>query len=205
MELIPETRSRLFSYNNSNDERRYLVTFSVLVKDDNIIRVSRNTFKLLTYKFTNYPFGENIAASYSSTTGDPSCIEGLIRLESVELGVFVYLHYATAYVSGGLYSLEEVKAKAADLLKKEIPDELQHCFEQWKTRKQRRIDREVVFDVTSISIVAGFVTSSSPVPLKTRRVAQRCTLNLWRAETSSRWCGVVVRKIGLSSGVVDVT
>ncbi|GFT03772.1 hypothetical protein TNCV_411521 [Trichonephila clavipes] len=34
-------------------------------------------------------------------------------------------------------------------------------------------------------IVAGFVTSSSPVPLKTRRVGQRCTLNLSRAETSS--------------------
>ncbi|GFW94746.1 histone-lysine N-methyltransferase SETMAR [Trichonephila clavipes] len=38
-------------------------------------------------------------------------------------------------------------------------------------------------------IVAGFVTSSSPIPLKTRRVGQRCTLNLSRAETSSRWCG----------------
>ncbi|GFW82948.1 uncharacterized protein TNCV_1078201 [Trichonephila clavipes] len=36
------------------------------------------------------------------------------------------------------------------------------------------------------------VMSSSPVPLKTRRVGQRCTLNLPRAETSSRWCGVVV-------------
>ncbi|GFW02634.1 reverse transcriptase domain-containing protein [Trichonephila clavipes] len=43
-------------------------------------------------------------------------------------------------------------------------------------------------------IVAGFVTSSSPIPLKTRRVGQRCTLNLSRAETSSRWCGVVVRR-----------
>ncbi|GFY35563.1 uncharacterized protein TNCV_196631 [Trichonephila clavipes] len=38
------------------------------------------------------------------------------------------------------------------------------------------------------------VMSSSPVPLKTRRVGQRCTLNLSRAETSSRWCGVVVRR-----------
>ncbi|GFX77529.1 hypothetical protein TNCV_4025791 [Trichonephila clavipes] len=38
-------------------------------------------------------------------------------------------------------------------------------------------------------IVAGLVTSSSPVPLKTRRVGQRCTLNLSRAQTSSRWCG----------------
>ncbi|GFV63125.1 transposable element Tcb1 transposase [Trichonephila clavipes] len=34
------------------------------------------------------------------------------------------------------------------------------------------------------------VMSSSPVPLKTHRVGQRCTLNLSRADTSSRWCGV---------------
>ncbi|GFV04929.1 transposable element Tcb1 transposase [Trichonephila clavipes] len=54
-------------------------------------------------------------------------------------------------------------------------------------------------------IVAGFVTSSSPIPLKTRRVGQRCTLNLSRAETSSRWRGVVVRRGGASSGVVHIT
>ncbi|GFS71311.1 uncharacterized protein TNCV_5050561 [Trichonephila clavipes] len=36
--------------------------------------------------------------------------------------------------------------------------------------------------------------SSIQVPLKTRRVGQRCTLNQSRAETSSRWCGVVVRR-----------
>ncbi|GFX44873.1 uncharacterized protein TNCV_3429221 [Trichonephila clavipes] len=47
--------------------------------------------------------------------------------------------------------------------------------------------------------------SSSPVPLKTRRVGQRCTLNLSRAETSSRWCDVVVRRGGASSGVIHVT
>ncbi|GFX85406.1 hypothetical protein TNCV_3715801 [Trichonephila clavipes] len=35
--------------------------------------------------------------------------------------------------------------------------------------------------------VACLVTSSSPVPLKTRRVGQRCTLNLSRADASSRW------------------
>ncbi|GFW36383.1 uncharacterized protein TNCV_3713021 [Trichonephila clavipes] len=40
------------------------------------------------------------------------------------------------------------------------------------------------------------VMSSSPVPLKTRQVGQRCTLNLSRAETSSRLCGVVVRRGG---------
>ncbi|GFV72863.1 uncharacterized protein TNCV_1325741 [Trichonephila clavipes] len=54
-------------------------------------------------------------------------------------------------------------------------------------------------------IVACLVTSSIPVPLKKRRVGQRCTLNLSRAETSSRWCGVVVRRGGASSGVVHVT
>ncbi|GFT93095.1 hypothetical protein TNCV_4400851 [Trichonephila clavipes] len=42
--------------------------------------------------------------------------------------------------------------------------------------------------------VGSIVASSSPVPLKTRRVGQRCTLNQSRAETSSRWCGVVVRR-----------
>ncbi|GFW71614.1 uncharacterized protein TNCV_2548281 [Trichonephila clavipes] len=53
--------------------------------------------------------------------------------------------------------------------------------------------------------MACFVTGSNPVPLKTRRVGQRCTLNLSRAETSSRWCGVVVRRGGARSGVVHVT
>ncbi|GFV39129.1 hypothetical protein TNCV_107041 [Trichonephila clavipes] len=50
------------------------------------------------------------------------------------------------------------------------------------------------------------VMSSNPVPLKTRRVGRRCTLNLSRAETSPRWCSVVVRRgRGASSGVVHVT
>ncbi|GFW66408.1 uncharacterized protein TNCV_3433691 [Trichonephila clavipes] len=49
------------------------------------------------------------------------------------------------------------------------------------------------------------VMSSSLVPLKTRLEGQRCTLNLSRAETSSRWCVVVVRRGGASSGVVHVT
>ncbi|GFS81779.1 uncharacterized protein TNCV_2707161 [Trichonephila clavipes] len=53
--------------------------------------------------------------------------------------------------------------------------------------------------------MACIVTSSSPVPLKTRRVGQRCKLNLSRAEMSSRWSGVVVREGGASSGVVHVT
>ncbi|GFX21010.1 uncharacterized protein TNCV_2044861 [Trichonephila clavipes] len=43
------------------------------------------------------------------------------------------------------------------------------------------------------------VLSSSPVPLKPRRVGEKCTLNLSRAQTSSRWCCVVVRRGGASS------
>ncbi|GFT57195.1 uncharacterized protein TNCV_1692051 [Trichonephila clavipes] len=54
-------------------------------------------------------------------------------------------------------------------------------------------------------IVACLVTSSSPIPMKTHRVGQRYALNLSTAETSSRWCGVVVRRGGASSGVVHVT
>ncbi|GFV40206.1 uncharacterized protein TNCV_3823061 [Trichonephila clavipes] len=38
------------------------------------------------------------------------------------------------------------------------------------------------------------VMSSSPVPLKTCRIGQRCTLNLSRTETSSQWRDVVVRR-----------
>ncbi|GFV64079.1 uncharacterized protein TNCV_2461061 [Trichonephila clavipes] len=54
-------------------------------------------------------------------------------------------------------------------------------------------------------IAAGLVTSSSLVPVKTRRVGERGTLNLSRAQTSSRVCGVVVRRVGASSGIVHVT
>ncbi|GFW98421.1 hypothetical protein TNCV_3454501 [Trichonephila clavipes] len=42
--------------------------------------------------------------------------------------------------------------------------------------------------VVKVSDQGRHVMSSSPEPLKTRRVGQRCTLNLSRAETSSRWC-----------------
>ncbi|GFY05445.1 uncharacterized protein TNCV_961401 [Trichonephila clavipes] len=43
-------------------------------------------------------------------------------------------------------------------------------------------------------LITKGVTSSSPVPLKTRRVGEKCTLNLSRAQTSSCWSGVVVKK-----------
>ncbi|GFU66700.1 hypothetical protein TNCV_3111841 [Trichonephila clavipes] len=58
-------------------------------------------------------------------------------------------------------------------------------------------------DVGTSSYRYHTATSSSPVRLKTRR---SFTLNLSRAETSSRWCGVVLRRgCGVSSGVVHVT
>ncbi|GFY27906.1 hypothetical protein TNCV_4562601 [Trichonephila clavipes] len=59
--------------------------------------------------------------------------------------------------------------------------------------------------VVKVSDRGWLVTSSSLVPLKTRRVGKRCPLNLSRAQTSSCWCGVAVRRGGASSGVVHVT
>lgn len=38
-------------------------------------------------------------------------------------------------------SVDEVKLKTADLLKRVSADDLHHCFEQWKIRTQRCIDR----------------------------------------------------------------
>ncbi|GFX06296.1 uncharacterized protein TNCV_505161 [Trichonephila clavipes] len=48
--------------------------------------------------------------------------------------------------------------------------------------------------VVKVSDHGRHVMSSNPLPLKTHRIGQRCVLNLLRAETSSRWCGVVVRR-----------
>ncbi|GFX01611.1 uncharacterized protein TNCV_3971111 [Trichonephila clavipes] len=47
---------------------------------------------------------------------------------------------------------------------------------------------------TCYLLITKGVTSSSPVPLKTRCLGERCTLNLSRAQTSSRWSGVVVKR-----------
>ncbi|GFX12777.1 uncharacterized protein TNCV_3437511 [Trichonephila clavipes] len=47
---------------------------------------------------------------------------------------------------------------------------------------------------TCYLLITKGVTSSSPVPLKTRRVGERCTLNLSRVQTTFRWCGVVVKR-----------
>ncbi|GFV02753.1 uncharacterized protein TNCV_1452591 [Trichonephila clavipes] len=52
-------------------------------------------------------------------------------------------------------------------------------------------------------ILAFLVTSSSPIPLKTHRVGQRCTLNMSRAETSFRYCGLVIRRKGVPAQVTS--
>ncbi|GFX52103.1 uncharacterized protein TNCV_4654321 [Trichonephila clavipes] len=69
----------------------------------------------------------------------------------------------------------------------------QMLIEEWVLLPQ---EEAAVAECKRYRTVACFVTGSSPVPLKTRRVGQQCTLNLSRAETSSRWCGVVVRRGG---------
>ncbi|GFV13445.1 uncharacterized protein TNCV_129431 [Trichonephila clavipes] len=57
-----------------------------------------------------------------------------------------------------------------------------------------KADRGCGSPVVKVSDHGRHVMSSSPVPLKTCRVGQRCRLNLSRAEMPSRWCGVVVRR-----------
>ncbi|GFS81117.1 uncharacterized protein TNCV_1223801 [Trichonephila clavipes] len=59
--------------------------------------------------------------------------------------------------------------------------------------------------VVRVSDHGRYVMSSSPVPLKTRRVGPRCPLNLSRAGTSSRWCGVVDRRGGRVPAQVSST
>ncbi|GFY02138.1 uncharacterized protein TNCV_5099991 [Trichonephila clavipes] len=47
---------------------------------------------------------------------------------------------------------------------------------------------------TCYLLITKDVTSLRPVPLETRRVGERCTLNLSRAQTPSCWLGVVVKR-----------
>ncbi|GFS88938.1 hypothetical protein TNCV_5037911 [Trichonephila clavipes] len=72
-------------------------------------------------------------------------------------------------------------------------------------RKVKSVDGGHGSPVVKQSDLGWVVTSSSPVPLKTHRVGEQCTLNLSIAQTSSRWYGAVVRRRGASSGAVHVT
>ncbi|GFU49156.1 uncharacterized protein TNCV_2674601 [Trichonephila clavipes] len=86
-----------------------------------------------------------------------------------------------------------------------VSDHGRHVMSSSPVPLKTRLAVAAVAEWYRYRIVACHVTSSSPVPLKTRHVGQRCTLNLSRAETSSRWCGVVVRRGGASLGIVHVT
>ncbi|GFY01575.1 hypothetical protein TNCV_2607591 [Trichonephila clavipes] len=57
--------------------------------------------------------------------------------------------------------------------------------------------------VVKVSNHGSHVMSSSPVPLRTRRVGQRCTSNLSRAETSSRCYGSYEVSVQVSSTSLD--
>ncbi|GFU55374.1 uncharacterized protein TNCV_200361 [Trichonephila clavipes] len=68
--------------------------------------------------------------------------------------------------------------------------------------QEERFFKDAVFQedcgnpVVKVSDHGRHVMSLIPVPLKTRRVGKRCNLNLSRAEMSTSWCGVVVRRGG---------
>ncbi|GFU09644.1 hypothetical protein TNCV_2215301 [Trichonephila clavipes] len=63
----------------------------------------------------------------------------------------------------------------------------------------------IVQSAKSLSTQGWLIMSSSLAQLKTHRVGKRCTLNLSRAEMSSRWCAVVASRGDTSSGVILVT
>ncbi|GFV70904.1 uncharacterized protein TNCV_111241 [Trichonephila clavipes] len=104
------------------------------------------------------------------------------------------------------HSEDNIRRVIADIR----PQMLEKVIENWTSRLDYiRASRgshmpEIIFKiklsegcgspVVKVSNHGRHVMSSIPVPLKTRRVGQRCTLNPSRAETSSRWCGVVVRE-----------
>ncbi|GFY03744.1 uncharacterized protein TNCV_4550811 [Trichonephila clavipes] len=91
------------------------------------------------------------------------------------------------------------------------PQMLEKVIENWTSRLDYiRASRGSPISCYNIPVVKAsdygrHDMSSISVPLKTRRVGHRCSLNLSRAETSFRWCGVVVRREGVISGIIHVT
>ncbi|GFW92138.1 uncharacterized protein TNCV_3540241 [Trichonephila clavipes] len=114
----------------------------------------------------------------------------------------VQICYLTLKKKGNLLNL---KGKNIKMKVKPKTRPLNLVLRLFESRQLSRKGVATVAEWYRYRIVACLVTSSSLVPLKTRRVGQRCSLNLSRVEMSSRWCGVVVRKGGASSGVVHVT
>ncbi|GFW51979.1 uncharacterized protein TNCV_1189101 [Trichonephila clavipes] len=125
----------------------------------------------------------------------PTVIEILILLRKLERKGF---HIIFSWVPGhvGILGNEQ-----ADTAARSMSDHMQRpvCYQDLKTFQQNYIHRVVNLGcgslVVKVSDRGWHVTSSSPVPLKTRRVGEQCMLNLSRAQTSSRWCGVLFRRV----------
>ncbi|GFY28976.1 hypothetical protein TNCV_4721041 [Trichonephila clavipes] len=67
---------------------------------------------------------------------------------------------------------------------KSVPQGSVHLVKKTQERKRS----------TCYLLITKGVPSSSPVPLKTGLVVERCTLNRSRAQTSSCWSGGVVKR-----------
>ncbi|GFV09955.1 uncharacterized protein TNCV_4517091 [Trichonephila clavipes] len=81
---------------------------------------------------------------------------------------------------------------------KATANDRRHLALSWASVWPSPISKSIVAAVAEwpkkVSDRGWLVTSSSPVPLKTRCVGERCMLNLSSAQTFSRWCGEVVRR-----------
>jgi len=58
---------------------------------------------------------------------------------------FLFPKFKSALKGSHFGSMDEVKVKTAELLRSLTPNDLQHCYEQWKMRMQRRVDREGMY------------------------------------------------------------
>ncbi|GFV54327.1 hypothetical protein TNCV_4366021 [Trichonephila clavipes] len=76
------------------------------------------------------------------------------------------------------------------------------CASSIQTPTPCRGHGSLAVKVTDSWLVFKEFEASTP---EDRNVGERCTLNRTRAQTSSRWCGVVARRSGTNSGVVLVS
>ncbi|GFX45328.1 transposable element Tcb1 transposase [Trichonephila clavipes] len=153
--------------------------------------------------------------SYHTT---PTVKHGVSRLKCYQESVIPPLR---AVQKHQITSKEQLKSVLQEEWLNIAPETTRHLVESMPRRLEAVISAKAFRIYSKKGISSGFrsygsrvvkvsdhgrhVMSSSPVPLKTHRVGQRCTLNLSRAEMSSRWCGAVVRRGGAISGDVHVT
>ena len=67
---------------------------------------------------------------------------------------FLFPKIKSAFKGTRIESVDAVKAKATELMNKLTEDDLQHCFQQWKIRMERCVDRRGEYiEGDNISIV----------------------------------------------------